>query len=641
MKKISQSGLLFCRLKLTEGLQMYRTGILIVSFLLFTGAIKAQSDEIFIQREFMNAVKKGTRTLDGVPGPNYWRNSANYNLKASLEPVTGRIKGTGVIEYRNDSPDILKNLTFNLYPDLYKKGGQRNISVDPDDEGDGMVLHELKINGTPFPLEKMQRSKGTGLIKLPEPLASKQKLDIEVSWEFTMPKVPDSRIGTYGDSSFFVAYWYPQIAVYDDITGWDALGYDGEHEFYTTAGNFEFELTVPGGVLVWATGTLQNKDEIYTPAAIKLIDGAAASATPKIVCEPADITSFLKTGTSHTWKFKAEMVPDVSFCLSNKMRWEALGLQLKNGKNVLINSIYTPGTDSLTPEVAAISRHILKYFSEDFPGFPYPYEHMTVFNGSGGMEFPMMVNQDTENDRWLATYVTTHEIAHTYFPFVAGTNEKRYSWMDEGMAVYLPLSEQTRMFNLLKYDESTTATLSRTMGTQMDIPLMIPSYNVTGPAHMLSAYARSGMAFLILEDIVGREAMKTALKGFLQTWQHKHPTPYDFFFYLNKSTGKDLTWFWNPWFFDYGFPDLAIKDAGVKNSRKVEVERLGHFPIPVRLEVEYGDGTKELIGRSAEVWQNGKNSLILEIPGEKEIKSIKLGSPKFPDVDLTNNTLSF
>ncbi|GMU88764.1 MAG: peptidase [Chlorobiota bacterium] len=620
---------------------MQRTGFIITLFLLVFGAMNAQDGKIFIQREFQNAVKKGTRTLDGVPGPNYWRNSADYKLKASLETVTGKIKGTGMIEYRNESPDDLKNLTFNLQPDIYKKGAQRNIAIDPDDAGDGMVINELKVNGTPFPAANIQRIKGAGLIKLPEPLKSKQKLTVEVSWEFTMPRTPDPRIGTYGDSAYFVAYWYPQIAVYDDIHGWDALGYEGEHEFYTTAGNFEVELTVPNGILVWATGTLQNRDEIFTKDALKKIDGAAASETPVVICEPSGIKNMLMSGTSLTWKFKADMVPDVSFCVSNNRRWEAVGLPLSNGKNVMINSVYVPGVDSLTPEVVTISRHIMKYFSEVFPGVPYPYEHMTLFNGSGGMEFPMMVNQDTENDRWLATYVTTHEIAHTYFPFMTGTNEKRYSWLDEGMAVYLPLSEQTKLYWLLRYDESTTATLNRTMGTQMDIPLMIPSYNVTGPAHMIGAYGRSGMAFLILEDIIGKDVMQNSLKGFIETWQHKHPTPYDFFFYINKSTGKSLESFWNAWYFDQGFPDLALKDAGVKSSRKIEVVKIGHYPIPVRLEVEFTDDSKETITRSAEVWLNGEKSLILEIPGKKEIKSVKLGSPKFPDVDATNNTLSF
>lgn len=620
---------------------MQRTGFIITLFLLVFGATNAQDGKIFIQREFQNAVKKGTRTLDGVPGPNYWRNSAGYKLKASLETVTGKIKGTGMIEYRNESPDDLKNLTFNLQPDIYKKGAQRNIAIDRDDAGDGMVINELKVNGTLFPVANIQRIKGAGLIKLPEPLKSKQKLTVEISWEFTMPRTPDPRIGTYGDSAYFVAYWYPQIAVYDDIHGWDALGYEGEHEFYTTAGNFEVELTVPNGILVWATGTLQNRDEIFTKDALKKIDAALVSETPVVICEPSGIQNMLMSGTSHTWKFKADMVPDVSFCVSNNRRWETVGLPLSNGKNVMINSVYVPGVDSLTPEVVTISRHIIKYFSEVFPGVPYPYEHMTVFNGSGGMEFPMMVNQDTENDRWLATYVTTHEIAHTYFPFMTGTNEKRYSWLDEGMAVYLPLSEQTKLYNLLRYDESTTATLNRTMGTQMDIPLMIPSYNVTGPAHMIGAYGRSGMAFLILEDIIGKDVMQKSLKGFIETWQHKHPTPYDFFFYLNKSTGKDLNVLWNTWFFGQGFPDLALKDAGVKSNRKVEVERIGLYPIPVRLEVEFTDDSRETITRSAAVWLNGEKSLILEIPGKKEIKSIKLGSPKFPDVDATNNTLGF
>lgn len=457
-----------------------------------------------------------------------------------------------------------------------------------------------------------------------------------------MPKNPDARIGTYGDSSYFVAYWYPQIAVYDDITGWDALGYEGEHEFYNDNNNYEVELTIPNGMLVWATGTHLNTSELFTEKYLKKYQTALKSEIPVIICEPGEVKDVLKPGGEKVWKFSAKNVPDFSFSVTNNMRWEAVGLPLENGKrNVLISSVYKPGTDSLVGDVITLSRHIIKYFSEDFPGIPYPYETMTVFNGSGGMEFPMMVNQDVENDRWLATYVTTHEIAHTYFPFLTGTNEKRFSWLDEGMAVYLPLSEQTKIFSGLRYDEMTASNLSRTMGTQNDIPLMIPSHFVQGGAHMMGAYARSGMAFLILENIVGKDLVKKSLQEFVKVWKYKHPTPYDFFFSINKTTGKNLNWFWKSWFFDQGYPSLGLNDIGIKKERKVEVVKKGHFPVPVVVEVVFTDGTSEQITKTAEVWKNGEKSVVLSIGGTKEIEKITLGSPKIPDVDNSDNTLIF
>lgn len=620
---------------------MFRSIIQLILLTLTAIPLVAQNSDLFIYREFENAVKKGTRTMDGIPGSAYWVNSTNYKIKASLEPVTGKISGEASIVFSNNSPDDLKNLAFNLYPDLYKKGSQRNVDVSPEDLTDGMNLQELIINGAPFPLDKMQRNKAKGLIKLPEPLKSKTSLSITVKWSFTMPKNPDARIGTYGDSSYFVAYWYPQVAVYDDITGWDALGYEGEHEFYNDNNSFEVELTIPDDILVWATGTHLNTKELFSESYLKRYETAKKSEKPVIICEPGEVKDVLKPGGVKTWKFSAIDVPDFSFSVSNNMRWEAVGLPVENGKrNVLISSVYRPGTDSLVGEVITLSRHIIKYFSEEFPGIPYPYETMTVFNGSGGMEFPMMVNQDVENDRWLATYVTTHEIAHTYFPFLTGTNEKRFSWLDEGMAVYLPLSEQTKIYGGLRYDEMTASNLSRTMGTQNDVPLMIPSHFVQGGAHMIGAYARSGMAFLILENIIGKDIVKKSIQDFVNVWKHKHPTPYDFFFSINKSSGKNLNWFWKAWFFDYGYPSLGLNDIDLKNGRKFEVVKKGHFPVPVVLEILFEDGTVETISKTAEVWTNGEKSLVLSVPGTKKIDKITLGSPKIPDVDNSDNILN-
>ena len=608
----------------------------VFSFLLFlflcVPSILAQSSDLFIFREFQNAVKKGTRTFDGVPGEKYWTNSANYKLKASIEPVTGRISGSGVIDYSNNSPDDIKNLVLNLYPDVYKKGAPRNVKFQLEDITDGMIISELKINGIDVPPAKIQRNKAIGFLKLAEPIKSGTKLKLEVKWEFTMPKNPDDRIGSYGDSSYFVAYWYPQVAVYDDISGWDMIGYDGEHEFYTDNNSFDVELNVPNGILVWATGDLKNGEEIYTKECLNKLNKLKNSDEVAVMCEPGEVKNLLLPGKSHTWKFSANDVPDFSFSVANSVRWEATNLKLENGKrNILISSVYAPG-DSLSPEVLKLSKHIIKYFSEVFPAVPYPYNYMTVFNGSGGMEFPMMVNQSTESDRWLTTYVTTHEIAHMYFPFLTGTNEKRFSWMDEGMAVYLPLSEQTNIFPGLKYDEISAANLSKNMGTQSDVPLMVPSTFVYGPAHMMGAYSKSGIAFLILEDIIGKDVMRTALQNFIKTWKHKHPTPYDFFFSINKSSGKNLDWFWKPWFFEFGYPSLILNESEANTKRKFEVIKKGNCPVPIHLEIEYTDGSKETITRTAEVWKNGEKSVTFDLKGNKEVKKISLGSPKIPNV---------
>jgi hypothetical protein len=166
----------------------------------------------------------------------------------------------------------------------------------PEDLTDGMNLQELIINGAPFPLDKMQRNKAKGLIKLPEPLKSKTSLSIMVKWSFTMPKNPDARIGTYGDSSYFVAYWYPQVAVYDDITGWDALGYEGEHEFYNDNNSFEVELTIPDDILVWATGSHLNTKELFSESYLKRYETAKKSEKPVIICEPGEVKDVFKAG---------------------------------------------------------------------------------------------------------------------------------------------------------------------------------------------------------------------------------------------------------------------------------------------------------------------------------------------------------
>ena len=613
---------------------------LLLFFFLQTGIINSQSN-LYMPLNIKKAYDKGTRSYDGKPGSKYWQNKSEYKIKVSVNPETRMLEGSETIKYFNKSPDILNQLVIRLYQDINKYGNIRMRALTKEALSDGVKIEKIIINKKKMKSFSQYRT-GTNLfIDLPNPLSPGKNATIEIEWSFIIPKGSNIRMGTYGSSTFIVAYWYPQISVYDDIDGWDIINYTGEQEFYNDYSSFDVEITVPNNICTWATGTLQNPKNILTPEYFSRYIKALESNSVINIITTEDLETgniFNTSSENNTWHYKADNVTDFAFAMSDHYLWDAVSLKLANGSSVLISTAYDPKSEDFY-EVAEISRVSIQMFSEDFPAVPFPYNRFTVFNGTGGMEYPMMANDGSRFSRSSTVNVTSHEISHTYFPFYVGTNERKYGWMDEGLAQILPLNIQDSLAKNNNQIFSNVFSYLLEAGNEMEMPMMTPSNLLDYPTLGTASYFRPAVAFILLRDILGDEVFESTLREFIYRWNGKHPIPYDFFFTFNNVTGENLDWFWKPWFFERGYPDLSIKDVKVSGNKvEVIIEKIGLLPIPVELRLIADDLSEIIIYKDSSIWKNGESQITLEKNIDQKIELVELGSSIIPDVNKKNNT---
>ncbi len=619
----------------------------LILILLFPLIAFAQKTSLFIPINFQKAYEKETRSYDGNPGKNYWQNRADYKIKAEVFPAERKITGKEKIVYYNNSPDTLKRIVVKLLMEIYRKGNMRDFQISPEAVNDGVELQKIVYNNNEIKLDNEKDSpyrEGTNLyIKLSEPLLPKEKSEIEFNWTCKIPDKSQIRMGAYDSTSMFVAYWFPQIAVYDDIDGWDVISYTGNTETYNDFGNFEVEITVPKNYVVWATGVLQNPEEIFSKKILEKYTKTLSSDEVVKVIEKSDYSDLITLNKDKlTYKYKAEYVPDFAFALSNHYLWDASSLIVdkQTGRRALISAAYNPDSKDFY-QVAEIARKSIESFSNHIPGYPYPYPAMTVFNGQGGMEFPMMCNDSSVPEIQSTIHLTSHEISHTYFPFFMGINERKYAWMDEGWATMLPFDFQTEQAK--GYDPRTrnAQSYSEVGGTDKDLPPMIPAYQMRGPSYRNASYRRPAAAYEFLRDLLGDDLFKKCLHEYIKRWNGKHPVPYDFFFTFNDVSKQNLDWFWKAWFFETKYPDLSIKSAH-QNGNKVEIVifNKGGLPLPVKINAVYNDNTEQAIYEAkADIWKNGVIEKKISFSSKKKIRKIQLGSSQIPDINIIDNTL--
>lgn len=606
----------------------------------FFGTLSAQST-LFVPRNYQKPYENRTRSWDGMPGPNYWQNRAAYTIAASIEPKTRRLSGEETVTYFNNSPDTLKAVRFKLQHDRYRKGAQRVSDVDPTDVSDeGTRIEYLSYNGNPIDAKEQNRFATFMDVSLKNtPLAPKSSATFKVRWSYTLPAAKGSARECVCDSTtFFVPYWYPQIAVYDDLNGWASHPYTGQQEFYNDFSDYDVTLTMPPGFQVWATGEWQNAKEILTPAYLSRWTQAQTASEVIAVFSEKELLAggVYKSKTSNAFRFKASDVPDFAFAASDHYNWDATSVVVddKTGRRTLVSAAYnTASTDY--PQVARIAADGIRAMSTWLPGYPFPYPVMTVFNGDDGMEYPMMCN-DVSTAPNSPMGLTIHEISHTYFPFMMGINEQDHAWMDEGWAAF---------FDYLLTDSLSNHTLggvrdySAIAGTENDVPPMVKSRNLT-TAYRNASYQRPSQAYFTLLDLLGYEKFHTCMTEYMDRWKGKHPAPFDFFQTWNNVSGQNLDWFWKPWFFDWGYPDLGIQGIvqdEAAHGQVMLIERKGNIPVPIHLEVEYTDGTRQVFHQTAVVWRDGKQNYRISFPTGKTVKSAILGKTTIPDVDRKDN----
>ncbi len=606
-----------------------------------------QPNSIFIPRNIQKAYDGRTRSLDGKPGIIYWQNRADYKMEIRLNPKTLLISGKEKITYTNNSPDTLHNLIFHLFPNMYKKGNMRDEDIDPADESEGVTIDKLLVNGNDINVQSnndLVYVEHTLLrLSLKKYLLPDKQISINIDWHYTLNRNSHIRTGAVDSTSFFVAYFFPRIAVYDDIDGWNFYKYTNSSEFYNDFGTFDVSITMPRNYLVWATGTLTNPEEVLNKKYFNRFKAVNQSNIIMHIIDSTDLKNvdFTKPNDYNEWKFKAENVTDFVFGTSNHYLWDATSLVVdqQTGRKTLLDVAYNKDSKDFY-KVISIARQSVELMCNSFPGVPYPFPKETVFNGLSEMEYPMMVNDRSSDDMHSTIDLTAHEIFHSYFPFLCGFNEVKYAWMDEGLtslATFLFVSEMDPDFAKICFIDE----YQSDMGTNLDLPVFTSSSSVRRPVYDYISYPKPALCFLFLRDVLGDEVFKKSIQEFIARWNGKHPIPYDLFNTISNISGQDINWFIKPWIFEYGYVDLGVKEIVEKNEKySIVIERKGNYPAPLDLKITYQDGLTENIHQSAAIWKNGEETYCIEKTVYRKIKKVELLDRYGVDVNSSNNTYS-
>jgi hypothetical protein len=619
-------------------------------FVLFTGiffySCSIFSQQLFTTTEIKNAYTKATRTMTGKPGKNYWQNRGDYTIHVNFDPVSNLLSGSETIAYLNASPDTLKQLIIRLYPDLYKKGVTRLSAIADKDLNEGVSIDSFQVgdeNITGFSDPGKAFHRNTNLFVRPAtPILPHSKVLLKISWHYTVNTGSPVRTGMVDSGSYFIAYFFPRVSVYDDIDGWDTWSYNGTQEFYNDFGDFNVTISLPKNYVAWATGDRLNASENFSKNIMEKLKAVAASANIIHVIDEEDylnknIFSSTETGV---WKFAASDVTDFAFAISNHYLWDASSVIVDSatGRRTMADAAYNKIHQDYF-DVANQAHQSVYYMSYYYPRYPFPFNHETIFDGTDQMEYPMMVNDNPTPTHKDAVQLTTHEIFHSYFPFYMGINETQYAWMDEGWAtigesVISPLMgepEDEGIFSKTRFEEIS--------GTDKNVPLITNTKLYSGSAYASNSYGKGGICYYVLQDLLGDSLYFKSLHQYMNDWHGKHPAPYDFFYSFNNASGQNLNWFWNKWFFGWSYPDLAIKKIGPdKDGTKITVENKGGLPLPVYVTITYASGKTAVIKFTAGVWKNDVSEMTFNAKiSFKEISKVELGNEFIPDKYKSNN----
>ena len=607
-------------------------------------SVHAQQQDLYMPVDFQQGYNNHTRSYDGKPGINYWQNGADYIIDINFDPVSRKLMGEENIIYYNNSPDTLNELVFSLFPDFYKRGNHRDFDVNPDDESEGLMITNFRLENDKIDCSPENKNLSFGLtsctLRLDKPILPGEKIHINISWNYIVNRGSSVRTGAVDSTTYFIAYFFPRLAVYDDISGWNNFDYTGDAEFYNDFGSYNLSVTVPGNYLVWATGLLQNPQEVITKKYLDRYNSALKSDTIIHIVDSTEINNKNITVSKplNTWKFQADDVTDVAFALSDHYLWDAVSIEAdhNSGRRVLINTSFNKNSNDFF-EVLKIAKSGIKCMCDELPGVPFPFPVISVFNGLDYMEYPMMVN-DTTEDISETPELTAHEIFHSYFPFYTGINETKYAWMDEGITSFFTYLIINKLYPQLKNNLPFDNDYKYLIGTFNDEPLFVNSNTLKRPEYNYLYYDKALSFFLVLQNYLGEDLFMKAIREFANRWKGKHPTPYDLFFTFENVSGADINWIISPWFFRFGYVDLSLKSVIKKNnSYEIQIKKIGLLPAHFSLKIFYLDGTNKILSYNVSVWKDKQNLYTTSLPADKKIVRVELIDETLRDADLMNN----
>ncbi len=616
---------------------------IILSLFFYCIQVAAQ-DVLYTPRNVQYAVEKGTRSLDGKPGKHYWQNKGIYNISIAANPPNQNIAGEESITYINNSPDSLKSLLIRLVENIHKTGTGRYSDAGTDYLTEGVTIDAVTIDGKPAKWDDDAGKATWKFLALTTPLAPNSKVALTFKWHYPL-SYSGNREGKIDSTSYFLAYFYPRVAVYDDYNGWDMTDFTDLQEFYNDFNDYTLEVKVPQHYLVWATGDLQNANEVLQPSIATRLNQSYTSDTVIHIATQKELAAGKVTADlKYTiWKWKATDISDITLALSNHFVWDAASVVVDDatGRRASVQSAYND-TAKDYHSMVAFGVHSLDWFSHNLPGVPYPFPKTTIVQGHGDMEYPMMVNDATNDDTLFSRFVVEHEIAHSWFPFYMGINENRYPFMDEGWATTFELFIGREDLGIKTadnfYKRFRVNRWIHDLSQEQDLPIITPANILNGPGYGNNAYGKPSLGYLAVKDILGDDLFKKSLQEYMLRWHGKHPTPWDFFYSMNDASGTNLNWFWTNWYFSNGYIDLAITNTKkVRGGYEVQLKNVGGFAAPVNLILDYTDGSTETLHQTPLIWEKNLKQATIKVSTKKELSRIVLDGGIFMDANLVDN----
>jgi hypothetical protein len=635
-----------------------------------------------------------TRGANGKPGAKYWQQRVDYVIRVSLDTTTHTVTGSERVTYRNNSPDALGYVWFQLDQNidnptvsesmigasaLPKSISARQLSfinAQLDTKGYSITRVQLvdkagRKTDAPYVLQGTQMK-----VPLTTPIVTGGLQDIEIDWSYEMPESFASRNGRGAREKlkdgweYLAAQWFPRAAVYDDVVGWQNDQFYGQGEFYLNFGNYDVSITVPHNHIVQSTGVLQNPADVLTPTQISRLAKAFTSETQTYIItkDEANTPGIRPAGTQPlTWRFKAENVRDFAWASSPGFIWDAAGFRYSpTSKPIEMHSLYPREAlgvwDSLSTKAIAQTMRTYGRLA-----FDYPYPKASNIHGIvGGMEYPMIAFCGArppanatptvlKNVGYGLVAVTIHEVGHNWFPMIVASDERKWTWMDEGLNSYLEGMAS------MEFDQTwpkarlplLAANIVGYMRNTDQVPLMTESdliHRGFGP----NGYTKpaSGL-YLLREQVLGPQLFDAAFREYSQAWMFKHPQPADFFRSMMQASGNNLNWFWRGWFYSTHANDQSIGEVtsqaadslgmGARGRfyHRMTLENKGGLVMPVVMEFTYTDGTKERVKLPVSIWRNNEKKFEYGRFSQKDVQSVELDPDNaLADINRDNNKWS-
>ena len=612
-------------------------------------APSAPADGLYVPRDVRFAYPVGTRSADGNPGPKYWQNHAVHTMDITVAPPSRTISATQDITYTNNSPYPLTAVVIKLLQNVRRPDAMRERVFPEGYFTSGIHIDELRVNGVEQDWGPEGGLLGAHIVPISPTLQTGESANISIRWHFDLgDHVENTKEGAVDPTSYFLAYFFPRVAVADDVNPsvWDGHEFTyGSVEQYNDFADFNVTVHAPKDYVVWATGDLQNPDEVLQPEYAQRLSDSMTSDEVITIATPAEIKAGKVTAQDDTvtWKWQAANVPDFVVALSDHYNWDAGSVVVDpaTGRRASVQAAYDDAAKDFQ-QMVEYGESALDFGSTQWPGVPYPYSKTTIFRGVADEEYPMFANDDTNADPAITRFIAAHELFHSWFPFYTGINEQRYGFMDEGWATAFEY-----LINMRDMGPEKATDLFKKFRTShlvmpfngLDIPIITPSDSLSGNVIGRNNYEKAALGYLALKELIGDAPFKAALHEFIARWNGKHPIPWDMFNTFNDVTGQDLNWFFDRWFFEPNYIDLAVGDVQKTDGGYiVQINNPGGMPIPFDVTVTYADGTQGSFRQNPALWQHDAHAATIALATNQDITKLELDGGIFMDATQPNNT---